>query len=53
MLYPTQLPTPVAIHQNHQTNYFAILDEENIADDKTVVASNKRDASYDATATTE
>ena len=30
-LYPTQLPTIVASHLHHQPNYFAILDEENIA----------------------
>ena len=53
MLYPTQLPTPIATHQHHQSKYFAILDEENIVDDETIVVSNEGNATDDATVTTE
>ena len=52
-MHPTQLHIPVATHQHHKSNYSVILDEENLADDVTVVAFNKGKATADATATTD
>ena len=50
-LYPTKLPAPFATHKHDQSNYFAFLDEENLVDDVTGVASNKGKATDDDTAT--
>ena len=50
-LHSTKLPTPVATHEHHQSNYFVIMDKENIADDTTVEVSIKRRVADDATAT--
>ena len=53
MLYLTKIPAPLATHQHHQSNYFAILDEVNPADDVTIMASNKGKATDDDTAATD
>ena len=53
MMYPTQLPAPLATHRYHRPNYFAILDGVDPEDDVTVVASNKAKATNDTIASTE
>ena len=52
-LYPTKLPAPFATHKHDQSNYFAFLDEEDLADHVTVMVSNKGKATYDVTASTD
>ena len=52
-MYSTQLLAQLATHQHHQSNYSAILDEVDPADDVTVMVPNKGKAGDDATLTTE